>query len=62
MYNRVAVWIGYYWILSVYLQINEFSGGQIYGNNDTLYKDTKYRNSSHKVCLLEVILGIVKAQ
>ena len=40
-YNRAAVWIGYYWILSVYLQINEFSGDQIYGNNGTLYKDTK---------------------
>ena len=38
-------------------KIYELSGGKMYGNNDTLCEDTKYRNSSHKVLpYLEVTL------
>ena len=31
MQYRVAVWIGYFWILSVYFEINGLSGGKING-------------------------------
>ena len=41
MQYRVAVWIGYYWILSVDFEINELSGGKSMNLNDTLYGDTK---------------------
>ena len=35
------MWIGYYWILSVYFEIDELSGEKAIKLNDTFYGDTK---------------------
>ena len=48
LWYRVAMWIGYYWILSIYILKNyEFPDGKNVWNNGTFYEIQTYRNSSH---------------